>query len=646
MANYIFSVTVLLLLLFVILPAAKSSDADAAILLTFKSFLADADALANWQPAGNNAPVNPCTANWTGLHCADDAVDKLTLENIGLSGKIDTDSLAKLTKLKALSFLNNSFQGPFPAGLNNLVALRSLYLSYNKFSGGIPDNAFLGMGALTQVYLGYNNFSGPIPSSLVPLGKLSKLGFEYNQFDGKIPDFSQPIVYFNVINNHLTGRIPSSLASINASFFAGNEGLCGKPLAACKSSKKKIIIIAAVVGACVLVLAAILIFAYLRSRRISNSKKTQTQQQQQLRVTGTKPETRFAMMGRKETVDESDPEPMKELRRGESNDKLNFVRNNDRERFELQDLLRASAEILGNGSIGSSYKAIIADGSAMVVKRFREMNKLGKGEFEEHMKRLGTLSHRNLLPLVAFYYRKDEKLLISDFLQNGSLATHLHGKRGVELNWPTRLKIIKGVARGLEHLHEELPELSLPHGHLQSSNVILDETFEPLLSDYALLPVLNTDHAQQLMVAYKSPEFGQTCRKTDVWSLGILILEVLTGKFPANYLRKGKGGNSDLAAWVNSVIREEWTGEVFDMNMRGTKNGEGEMLKLLKIGMCCCEWKLEKRWDLRKAVEKIQELKEKDSEYDDLSSNASEGEFYSSRAMTEEDDFSFSVNNA
>lgn len=213
------------------------------------------------------------------------------------------------------------------------------------------------------------------------------------------------------------------------------------------------------------------------------------------------------------------------------------------------------------------------------------------------------------------------------------------------LDWPTRLKIVKGVARGLAYLHKEFPTLTLPHGHLKSSNVLLDHTFEPLLTDYGLVPVVNKPHAQQVMVAYKSPEFirsDRTTRKTDVWSLGILILELLTGKFPANYLRQGKGANADLATWVNSVVREEWTGEVFDMDMRGTKNGEGEMLKLLKIGMCCCEWRVERRWDLREAVDKIEELKERDND-DDLSSNASEGEFCSSRAMTE-DDFSFSIN--
>lgn len=213
------------------------------------------------------------------------------------------------------------------------------------------------------------------------------------------------------------------------------------------------------------------------------------------------------------------------------------------------------------------------------------------------------------------------------------------------LDWPTRLMIIKGVARGIGYLYKEFPGLPVPHGHLKSSNVLLDHNLNPLLAEYALIPVINKDHAHKLMAAYKSPEFsqtGRTSKKTDVWSLGILIFEMLTGKFPANYLQQGKRANADLASWVNSVVREEWTGEVFDKDMKGTKNGEGEMLKLLKIGMCCCESSVEGRWDWREAVDKIDELQERDSEEEDYSSYASDGDVYSSRAVTD-DDFSFSV---
>ena len=177
---------------------------------------------------------------------------------------------------------------------------------------------------------------------------------------------------------------------------------------------------------------------------------------------------------------------------------------------------------------------------------------------------------------------------------------------------------MKGVVKGLVYLYTELPSLIAPHGHIKSSNVLLNESFEPLLTDYGLVPIINQEHAQELMVAYKSPEYKQTRRitkKTDVWGLGTLILEILTGKFPANSLHQGKGGDTDLAAWAQSLVRDDFANmEVFDKDIRGTKNSEGEMMKLLKIGLSCCEIDVEKRLDLKEVTEKIEELREKDSE--------------------------------
>lgn len=114
------------------------------------------------------------------------------------------------------------------------------------------------------------------------------------------------------------------------------------------------------------------------------------------------------------------------LKKGE-NAELNFVRKDTGE-FGMQDLLRASAEVLGSGRFGSTYKAVVLNRHAVVVKRFRHMNNVEKEEFSEHMKRLGRLTHPNLLPLVAFCYRDEEKLLVYDLVENGSLASHLHGK--------------------------------------------------------------------------------------------------------------------------------------------------------------------------------------------------------------------------
>lgn len=176
------------------------------------------------------------------------------------------------------------------------------------------------------------------------------------------------------------------------------------------------------------------------------------------------------------------------------------------------------------------------------------------------------------------------------------------------------MKIVKGIVRGLAYLYKELP-ITIPHGHLKSSNVLLDDCYEPLLSDYTLRPVINQDHAHSIMIAYKSPEYvlhGKASTKTDIWSLGILILEILTGRFPENYLTPGYDRKADLATWVNNMVKEKRTNEVFDKDMMGTKDSKGEMINLLKIGLSCCEEDVERRLDIKEVVEKVEGIKEGD----------------------------------
>ncbi|CAL1386749.1 unnamed protein product [Linum trigynum] len=133
-----------------------------------------------------------------------------------------------------------------------------------------------------------------------------------------------------------------------------------------------------------------------------------------------------------------------------------------------------------------------------------------------------------------------------------------------------------------------------------------------MLTDYALRPVINSDHAHKLMIAYKSPEYaqhGKTSNKTDVWSLGILMLEILTGKFPENYLTSGYDSGSDLGTWVNNMVKEKRMGEVFEKDMAGTtKDSKSQMIHLLKLALSCCEEDLEIRVDVREAVEKIEQF--------------------------------------
>ncbi|XP_047309845.1 pollen receptor-like kinase 2 [Impatiens glandulifera] len=404
--------------------------------------------------------------------------------------------------------------------------------------------------------------------------------------------------------------------------FVGNPYLCGAPLESCTSSKKlSKAVIATVITAVVAALIAVAtVFVILRHRKRAADSG--------------------GMKGGKE--DSGGGGSSHHKKKGDLR-KLTFLME-EREIFELSELLGASAEILGSGYFGTSYKAALKNGKMMVVKRFTQMNNVGKEEFQEHMWNLGSLRHKNLMPLVAFYNRKEEKLIVTDYAPNVSLSIHLHGNRslGQTLDWPTRLKIIKGVANGLQCLYNELPSLIAPHGHLKSSNVLLNEFMEPLLVDYGLIHVVNSEQAQEFMVAYKSPEYKQSRRitkKTDVWSFGILILEVITGKFPTSWWEQGKGNDTDLVSWVDSLAQEALSESVFDNDMRAINGSEGEIMKLLRIGLACADSNVKKRYDLKEVLEKLEEVKEREHDDEFYSSYASECDARSSRGLS--DDFLF-----
>ncbi|GMI86100.1 pollen receptor like kinase 4 [Hibiscus trionum] len=630
------SLLIVLLSLLQFVFMSNGEDSDILNLLTFKDSLTNPSSLSNW-----NASVQPCNgdrANWIGVLCVGSKIWGLQLENMGLGGMVNIEILDAVPTLRIISLMNNNFEGEIPE-IKKLGELKALYLSNNRFTGDIPDNAFQGMRSLRNLFLANNAFTGTIPTSLATLPKLSVVKLEGNRFVGRIPEFKQNVKVVNLANNFLEGPIPASLSRMTASMFEGNKNLCGPPLQNCTMSmaspapspspvpsasatasaspqlppvyKKttSALQIALIVMSILLflVLIAVAIFIFSKRKRKcgkgsygDDSYKLRTSNVDQDKVKASESGQGVT----KRPVDYS---------------KLIFMKG-DADRFDLHDLLRASAEVLGSGNFGASYKAVLANGEAVVVKRYKQMNNVGREEFHEHMRRLGRLNHDNLLPLEAYYYRKEEKLLVSHFLEDGSLASHLHGNHSLDkpsLNWRTRLKIVKGVAKGLTYLYHELPTLIVPHGHLKSSNVLLNENFEAVLCDYALRPVINQEQAHMHMTAYKSPEQainGRINRKTDVWCLGIVILEILTGKFPENYLTPSYDSNTNLATWVNGMVKEKRTSEVFDVEMSGTKNSKGEMINLLKIGLSCCEDDPETRPELKEAVREIEELKDRDKQ--------------------------------
>lgn len=181
----------------------------------------------------------------------------------------------------------------------------------------------------------------------------------------------------------------------------------------------------------------------------------------------------------------------------------------------------------------------------------------------------------------------------------------------VELNWITRLKIVEGIAKGLGFLHTNLPLIDVPHGNLKSSNILLASNCEPLLSDFGHSLLISSEHKTQALFAYRTPEALQSIPvspKNDVYCLGIVILEILTGKFPSQYLNNGQDG-TDIVQWVSSAISEGRELELLDPEIEiESENAQVEMGKLIHIGAACTESNPELRLDMMEAIRRIEEI--------------------------------------
>ncbi|CAI0393358.1 unnamed protein product, partial [Linum tenue] len=362
--------------------------------------------------------------SWVGIECDADqsSVHSLRLPGAGLVGPIPPQTLGRLSQLRVLSLRSNRLSGEIPSDFSNLTLLRSLYLQNNAFSGGFPAGV-TPLARLTRLDLSSNNFTGPIPFAVNNWTRLTGLFLENNAFSGPLPSISAKLVDFNASNNRLNGSIPRNLQRFSAAAFAGNLGLCGGPIQPIHKKSKKLstaaIVLISVGAVLALLILLLLLFCCLRRK--------QRQQQQQQSPKPPKPVPGAA--ARSVPVDAAGTSSSKDDITGGSADvernKLVFF-DGGVYSFDLEDLLRASAEVLGKGSVGTSYKAVLEDGTTVVVKRLKDVV-VTKKEFEMQMEVLGKVRHDNVVPFRAFYFSRDEKLLVSEYVAAGSLSALLHG---------------------------------------------------------------------------------------------------------------------------------------------------------------------------------------------------------------------------
>ncbi|KAI3474378.1 hypothetical protein Pfo_029239 [Paulownia fortunei] len=522
-------------------------------------------------------------------------LNSLDLSNNAISGSFPV-SLSKLSSLVTLNLKNNNLDSRIPGSIEKLVNLSVLNLSNNKFKGQIPDTIG-NITSITSLDLSENNLTGEIPISLVNLPNLSS---------------------FDVSYNNLSGTVPSVLAKkFNSSSFLGNIQLCGYSNSTpCPSpepdnlpspsqgalkhrpgklSTKDIILIAA--GALLvvlLILCCVLLCCLIRKKAGSKAKNGKTGG---LVSTGRGAKPVPAVGTEVESG-------------GETGGKL--VHFDGPFVFTADDLLCATAEIMGKSTYGTAYKATLEDNNQVAVKRLREKITKAQKEFEIEIAQLGKIRHPNILALRAYYLGpKGEKLLVYDYMLNGSLASFLHA-RGPETSiaWPTRMAIAIGITRGLCYLHTEE---NIVHGNLTSSNILLDEQNNPRIADVGLprlmTSVANTDAiATAGTMGYRAPELSKlknASTKTDVFSLGVIMLELLTGKSPSEAT-----DGLDLPQWVASIVKEEWTNEVFDVElMRDASNIGDELLNTLKLALHCVDPSPAARPEAQQVLQKLEEIK-------------------------------------
>lgn len=560
------------------------------------------------------------------------------------------DELGKISKLQKIDLSYNAINGSLPVTFTNLTSLVSLNLENNRLGNQIPDGMEK-LQNLTALNLKNNKFEGHIPENLGNISGIGQLDLSENNFTGEIPaSFVNlaNLTSFNASYNNLSGSVPSLLSKkFNSSSFVGNLQLCGYSISTVcpslsphsispspqevpkhhhhhKLNTKDIILIG--VGALLailLILFCILICCLMKKKSTSKEKSGKS-------AVGKAVEKEAPVVG-----------PQVESG-GEMGGKL--VHFDGPFLFTADDLLCATAEIMGKSTYGTAYKATLEDGSQVAVKRLREKTTKGQKEFEAEAAALGKIRHPNLLALRAYYLGpKGEKLLVFDYMAQGSLASFLHGKfniqpthklyctmpkvasiflmltvpfyaaRGPEtvINWTTRMNIAVGVARGLNYLHTQE---NMIHGNLTSSNILIDEQTNPHIADVGLNHLM-TAAANTNVIAtagtlgYRAPELlklKNASTKTDVYSLGVIILELLTGKSPGESMN-----GMDLPQWVASIVKEEWTNEVFDLElMRDTQTtGDDELLNTLKLALHCVDPSPAARPEVQQVLQQLEEIK-------------------------------------
>lgn len=301
---------------------------------------------------------------------------------------------------------------------------------------------------------------------------------------------------------------------------------------------------------------------------------------------------------------------LKRLRSGGDEDKDDGGGGETSEFFYKLQTLEAATNcfselnVLGTGGFGPVYKGSMPDGQEVAVKKLSVNSRQGVREFVNEVKLLIKSQHKNLVTLLGCCAEGPEKMLVYEYLPNKSLDYFLFNNRKTSsLDWPKRFQIIIGITRGLLYLHEEAPERII-HRDIKASNVLLDEQLNPKISDFGLARLFPGDdtHLHTFRISgthgYMAPEYamhGYLSVKTDVFSFGVLVLEIVSGR--KNHTKLLGEEKADLLSYTWKLFQEGKAMEAVDPNL--SNYNPNEVAMCIQLGLLCCQATVSERPDMK-----------------------------------------------
>ncbi|KAJ4723843.1 putative Receptor protein kinase [Melia azedarach] len=503
------------------------------------------------------------------------SLNKLILKGNKISGSIPYE-LGSLTKLGHLDLSANSLSNSIPENIGYLLQLYYLNLSNNQLQQRFPIELEK-LVQLSILDLSRNFFNGEIPSKVCNMKSLEKLSLSRNNFSGSIPSCFEGLYGLSSIDishNQLEGPIPKSTIFLDAPSKAleGNIGLCGdvKGFPSCNvftshkrsSSKKWLVIVLPVLGTlCVLIVVIVMLLLFRKRKRCSEVQEGSSVNHSRLLSV-------LAFEGK----------------------------------IRHKEIIRATNDFdneycIGKGRQGSVYKVELPFGDIIAVKKFHSLlpgEIVNNQEFLNEIRALTKIRHRNIVKFYGFCSHARHSFLIYKYLERGSLATILNNNvTAEEFGWRLRMNVIKGVANALFYLHHDsFP--AIVHRDISSKNVLLDLEYEAHVSDFGIAKFLMPDSSNWTELAgtygYVAPELAYTMKiteKCDVYSFGVLALEVIKGKHPREFLSTFSSSSSNMNLALNELLDSRLPAPSLDI--------QDKLISQLEVALLCVDENPESR---------------------------------------------------